>query len=714
MRITVAYNVKTKDTEEQAELLTQEEVDRIVATLKELKHTVTGVEVSNKPHVTVQRLLDSEPDLIFNVAEGTVGTAREAFFPGLYEQLGIPFTGGDSSLLHMNFDKHLSKTVVASHGIRVPQGVLLTRGKTDIPETLEYPLFIKPNAEGSSKGISQNSVVEDVEQAQTLIKKMLGKYPAGVIVEEFIQGRELSVPMLEAYHNLTLEIVEHTFDLQKTGGKYNIYDYESKLGDAVDAVSVHCPPKLGDKERRAVLKMAQNVFSAMNCPDLGRVDIRLREDGTPFFIELNPLPCLHSAASMMLAAHSRGLSYKDVLKLIVRSAAKRYGIPLRKAQQSHFVLGEKNAPRSTARELGIRVGFYEPGLNNAITDVKGVKVGHVTKIEHDVEIPGLPGKSEVRTGVTAIQPGGGDVFNRHIVSSGFVLNGIGEVSGLTQAIEWGWIETPILLTNTASVGTIQRGVVQYMLEKHPELQETPQVVIPVVGETDDSFLNDVRIPSIVGKDAARAIKSAKSGPVAQGSVGAGTGMTTLDFAGGIGTSSRVIPETEGGYTVGVLVLSNFGKMRNITIDGTTVGRSLDKMFPMETRRGISYGSVIVVVATDAPLLSNQLHRISKRAALGLGRAGSHARSTSGEIILAFSTANRVLREEKKQQRHLTMKFLSDQRINPIYEAVIEAVDEAVLNAMFCSPGMDGHNGHHCPGIPQDEVLELIHLKYRRS
>lgn len=179
--------------------------------------------------------------MIFNVAEGTVGAASEAFFPGLYEQLDIPFTGGDSSLLHMNLDKHLSKTVVASHGIRVPRGVLLAHGKTDIPDSLEYPLFVKPNSEGSSKGISQNSVVEDAEQAQVLINRMLKTYPAGVILEEFIKGRELSVPMLQAYRNLTLEIVEHTFDLKKTGGKYNIYDYDSKFGNGVNAVSVHCP-----------------------------------------------------------------------------------------------------------------------------------------------------------------------------------------------------------------------------------------------------------------------------------------------------------------------------------------------------------------------------------------------------------------------------------------------------------------------------------------
>ena len=366
--------------------------------------------------------------------------------------------------------------------------------------------------------------------------------------------------------------------------------------------------------------------------------------------------------------------------------------------------------RPTARELGLKIGYIKSGPFNTITDVKGVKVGHVTYIEDNVKLDGICDSTSVRTGVTAILPGGGDIYNRHMVAGGFVLNGIGEMSGLTQVLEWGWIETPIMLTSTMSVGPVYRGVINYMLKNNKKLREKPQVVIPVVGETDDSFLNDVRVNKIVPDDVTRAIKNAKTGPVLQGSVGAGTGMTTMDFAGGIGSSSRVLSDEDGGYTVGVLVLSNFGLMRNLTIEGAVVGRDLDRKFSCDGRRVFSYGSIIVVVGTDAPLLSSQLNRISKRAALGLGRAGSHARSTSGEIIIAFSTSNRVYREEYGKSHYLTMKFISDIKINSLYEAVIEATEEAVVNAIFCSGGMSGHSGNYCPPVPVDKVMEILYGK----
>jgi L-aminopeptidase/D-esterase-like protein len=229
----------------------------------------------------------------------------------------------------------------------------------------------------------------------------------------------------------------------------------------------------------------------------------------------------------------------------------------------------------------------------------------------------------------------------------------------------------------------------------------------VVGETDDSFLNDMRVQRITPKDARRAIAEAKPGPVRQGSVGAGTGMTSFDFAGGIGTSSRVLPREDGGFVVGVLVLSNFGNMRNLTVDGAVIGRELDRIFPQEGRRTRSYGSVVVVVGTDAPLMSSQLNRVARRAALGLGRVGSHAASTSGEIVIAFSTGNRIHREEHGDVKIRTMRYLGNLHINPIYEASIEATEEAVLNAMFCSNGMTGHVGHVSPALPHETVLELL-------
>jgi len=228
-----------------------------------------------------------------------------------------------------------------------------------------------------------------------------------------------------------------------------------------------------------------------------------------------------------------------------------------------------------------------------------------------------------------------------------------------------------------------------------------------VGETDDSFLNDVRIGTCTAQDAIRAIDAAVPGPVPQGSIGAGVGMMSFDFAGGIGTSSRTFHIAEGDFTVGVLVLSNFGKMRNLTVDGSVVGRELDVTHPEENRREHSEGSIIVVVATDVPLLSSQLSRLAKRAALGLGRTGSHAAATSGEIIVAFSTANRTPRPSKVSDKFIKLKCISDAHINDVYEAVIEATEESVLNAIFCSNGMSGRKDRWAPAIPQKEVITLL-------
>lgn len=707
MRIAVAHNLRTELSEEQAELLVQEDVDRICLALHELRHQVIPVEVSGKPDDVVSRLLSANADLIFNVAEGTIGSSREAFYPGLYEQLGIPFTGGNASLLHMNLDKNLAKTVVSSRGVRVPTGVLLTEKDRQIPAFLKYPLIIKPNSEGSSKGITQESVVEDPDECRRQVNKLMRSFPAGLILEEFIPGRELSVPFLESFPGQILDIVEHTFDLPTIGGRFNIYDYDMKQGgESAKAVRVICPPKLEPEEKKAVLDLARKVFTIMECPDFGRVDIRLHENGTPYFIELNPLPCLHPNASFMTAARACNLSLKDAYRLILRSAAHRYRLALRSTKRVDIHPRIEAKSRPSARELGIQIGRLKPGIKNCITDVKGVKVGHVTNIQDDVKIPGISGKTVVRSGVTAILPSGGDIFHRRLVGGSFILNGIGELSGLAQVMEWGCLESPILLTNSLSVGKIHSGVVSHMMERYPKIGLTTDVVLPVVGETDDSFLNDVRVGLNTSQDAKTAIKNAHSGAVEQGSVGAGTGMITFDFAGGIGTASRVLMPEEGGFHVGVLVLSNFGRMKNLTIDGRVVGRDLDPHFT-QPRRENSYGSVIVVIATDAPLISSQLNRVSKRAALGLGRVGSHAASTSGEIIIAFSTANRLPRHTESPGKFLTLRFLADEYVNILYEAVIEATEEAVLNAIFCSQGMTGRENRFSPPIPQEKVVELL-------
>lgn len=707
MRITVAYNLRTEDTEEHAELLSQEDVDRICNALTQLKHKVAPVEVSGKPNDVVNRLLASEPDLIFNVAEGTIGSSREAFFPGLYEQLGIPFTGGNASLLHMNLDKHLAKTVVASRGIAVPKGVLITSENFKFPKNLKFPIILKPNSEGSSKGITQDSVAENLAQLKTILKRLLKSYPLGIVAEEFISGRELSVPFLESYPGQLLEIVEHTFDLKKAGGKYNIYDYYMKQGgEAAAAVKAICPPVLSSEERKAVLIIARKVFDEMNCPDFGRVDIRLHENGTPYFIELNPLPSLHPVASLMTAAKVGGLDYKDVINLIIKSAAKRYKLPTRSVAKSVFSASSSPIARPTAREIGITVGRFPTGLNNAITDVKGVKVGHITRIQQDVSIPGVKGKTAICTGLTAVIPAAGDLFNRRVVAGGYVLNGVGEMAGLNQVLEWGLLESPIFLTNSVSVGSIHRGYVSHTSAKYSENEFEHNIILPVVGEADDSFLNDIRIGHNDESLVSKVLSAAKSGPVEQGSVGAGSGMISFDFAGGIGTSSRVIQMANHSFNLGVLVMSNLGRMQNLTVEGAVVGKQLDPIFDYP-RRKESYGSIIVAIATDAPLLSGQLSRLAKRAALGLGRVGSYAATTSGEIIIAFSSANRLPCSSKAGSRILQLHTISDTILDMMYEAVIEATEEAVLNAMFCSQGVTGRDDRMVPAIPQEEVIRIL-------
>lgn len=709
MKITLAYNLRTEFTEEQAELLTQQDVDRIYNALVEIKHDVTPVEVSGKPNEIVERLIESSPDLIFNVAEGTVGSSREAFYPALYEQLGIPFTGGNASLLHMNLDKHLAKIVVSERGIKVPRGILINKPIKKLNSNLSYPLMIKPNSEGSSKGITQKSVVENSEEAVELINSSLKQYPLGMLVEEFISGKEISVPFIEAFPGKILECVEHTFDLDKLDYKYNIYDYDMKQGDESSKhVNVLCPANVSENENKIIRSFARKVFTIMQCPDFGRVDLRFDDKGVPYFIELNPLPSLHPNASLMTAARKHGLTFSEMIRLVVKSAAKRYNIPLKVPRAIKITpTGEQASPRPTARELGIKVGRFQTGINNAITDVKGVKVGHYTNVQNDVKIPGVAGTTSIRTGITAIKPSDGDIFTKRLVAGGYILNGIGEMSGLTQILEWGWIETPILLTNSHSIGKVHSGVISFMQKKYPDLGTKTDVILPVVGETDDSFLNDVRVGVNSSQDAIKALNSVKSGFVEQGSVGAGTGMMTCDFAGGIGTSSRIINFDEKHFTLGVLVLSNFGKMRNLTIDGSVIGRKLDSMFSNDIRRRKNYGSIVVVVATDAPFTSKQLTRIAKRAALGLGRAGSYAASSSGEIVIAFSTANRLMRTSEKPSKYLNLKFISDVYIDPFYEAVIEATEEAIINAIFCSNGMSGRENKYAPAIPQEAALNLI-------
>lgn len=362
-----------------------------------------------------------------------------------------------------------------------------------------------------------------------------------------------------------------------------------------------------------------------------------------------------------------------------------------------------NGQRVRARQLGISIGRFKPGAKNAITDVKGVKVGHSTIIEGSGKLKA--GYGPVRTGVTAILPNAGAVFHERLVGGGFVLNGAGEIAGLTQVQEWGLIETPILLTNTLAVGAVGDATVKHMVAQNPGIGNVHDVIIPIVGECDDSWLNDIAGRHVKEEHVIHAIESASDGPVREGNVGGGTGMITCDFSGGIGSSSRKLPTDDGGYTVGLLVMSNFGVMDNLRMDGIPVGRMLKPHFTNWDIRQHNYGSIIAVLATDAPLLPHQIGRICKRVALGIGRAGSHAAHGSGEIIIGFSTANTVPRETKKGETKL--RFVLDTELNELYEAAIDATEEAILNAICMASDIDGAEGHRIPGLPLDFVRRII-------
>jgi D-aminopeptidase len=371
-----------------------------------------------------------------------------------------------------------------------------------------------------------------------------------------------------------------------------------------------------------------------------------------------------------------------------------------------------SAPRRRLRELGISIGHYPPGPFNAITDVPSVRVGHCTVIAGD-DGPLVRGEGPVRTGVTAILPNRGHVFMERVAGSAFVLNGAGEVSGLTQVMEWGLLETPIILTNTLSVGTVSEAVVDWMLNKYPGIGHEHDVILPIVGECDDSWLNDAAGRHIRAEHVHAALAQAASGPIALGSVGGGTGMVCCDLTGGIGSSSRKLPEDEGGYTIGVLVMSNFGHIADLRIQGAPLGLVLAEQpeFLEHEKRRVSYGSIIAIVATDAPLLPHQIARLCKRAALGIGRAGSWAAHGSGEIVVGFSTGNVIPRGAPGLT--FDMRILLDTRMDPLYRAIVEATEEAILDSMCMAEPMTGHSGHHAPALPIDRLPELLELARRR-
>jgi D-aminopeptidase len=354
-----------------------------------------------------------------------------------------------------------------------------------------------------------------------------------------------------------------------------------------------------------------------------------------------------------------------------------------------------------ARDLGVPFDG-NPGPVNAITDVKGVEVGYTTLISGDG--PLKVGVGPVRTGVTAILPRGKD--SRDAVFAGyFSLNGNGEMTGTHWVEDSGFLDGPVMITNTHSVGVVRDAVIQWKVKRGEADMEGYWWSLPVVTETWDGYLNDVNGFHVKAEDAIHALDSAASGPVAEGNVGGGTGMICNEFKGGIGTASRVLSPKDGGYTVGVLVQCNYGEREQLRIAGIPVGREIPgpKIWDDDT------GSIIVVVATDAPLIPTQLKRVARRVALGVGRNGSYSGDGSGDLFIAFSTANPGAIQQKGL-RQITM--VPNGQLDPVFLATVQATEEAVVNAMIAAQDMKGVNDHFVPALPHDKLLEVL-KKYNR-
>jgi len=366
--------------------------------------------------------------------------------------------------------------------------------------------------------------------------------------------------------------------------------------------------------------------------------------------------------------------------------------------------GDPGESRLRSRALGIVVGSYTPGPLNAITDVAGVTVGQTTLISGDG--PLKPGLGPIRTGVTVVIPRD-DVWHKKVPAGSFVLNGTGEMTGLAWISESGFLEYPIALTNTLNVPRVVNGVMNWMIARYPEIGITDDTLTPVVAECDDGRLNDIQGRHVSEADVVNALNGASSGIVQEGSVGAGTGMVSYGFKGGIGTSSRRLPETEGGYTIGVLVNANHGRQPELVVGGVPVGRLYEAVPPVAKALppGQSEGSIIVIIATDAPLDSRQLTRLAKRAALGLARTGSTARHGSGDFMLAFSTANIIPHYPKEptfKQMHL-----ADTHLNPLITATVEGTEEAILNALTMATTVVGRDGHRVEAISLTRLRTIL-------
>ncbi|MEB3237114.1 MAG: P1 family peptidase [Candidatus Sericytochromatia bacterium] len=358
------------------------------------------------------------------------------------------------------------------------------------------------------------------------------------------------------------------------------------------------------------------------------------------------------------------------------------------------------APRARLRDLGIVIGSHPTGPFNALTDVPGVLVGHVTLVRGEGRL--VPGKGPVRTGITAIMPRP-DPWHRKLPAAVDVLNGNGEMTGTHWIRESGWLETPIVLTDTLSVGKVTDGVVDWMARRFPGMGRDEDVVLPVVAECDDGFLNDQLGRHATSADVAAALDGAKGGPVAEGAVGAGTGMMSYGFKGGIGTASRVASLGSVRYTVGALVNTNMGRRPELTVAGIAVGKAIRDLMPV---RRPSEGSIIVVLATDAPMDAQQLQRLARRATLGIARTGAPAHHSSGDLVLAFSTGTEIPMDMPDPPL-LKVERLHPAAADALFMPAVEAVEEAILNALCMAKTTRGRDGHLAHALPLDRLVTLV-------
>jgi D-aminopeptidase len=376
---------------------------------------------------------------------------------------------------------------------------------------------------------------------------------------------------------------------------------------------------------------------------------------------------------------------------------------------SIFIVGpsmpaqDKTGAKPRARDLGVPFDGV-PGALNAITDVPGVTVGHTTLISGEGKL--VIGKGPVRTGVTAILPRGMDSMNKSVFAGWFSQNGNGEMTGTTWVEESGFLEGPIMITNTHSVGLVRDAVIQWRVAHGKPDPTGYWWSLPVVAETWDGWLNDINGFHVKSEDAFHAIDSAKSGPVDEGNVGGGTGMVCNEFKGGIGTSSRKVTTKVGGYTVGVLVQCNYGSRPYLRIAGVPVGKEIpeDRAYASASFNELDRGSIIVVVATDAPLLAHQLKRLARRVSLGLGRDGSISGNGSGDIFIAFSNANAGADVD---DRLANLQMLPNDLIEPLFAATVQATEEAVINAMVAAETMTGIENHRVIALPHDRLREVL-------